>query len=55
MDVSTIPILSIVTFLPLIGVLVIAFAPASAARPLALATALVTFAVSLILLVGYAP
>ncbi|MFL5712338.1 MAG: NuoM family protein [Chloroflexota bacterium] len=55
MDVSTIPILSIVTFLPLIGVLVIAFAPASLARPLALATALITFAVSLILLVGYAP
>ena len=55
MDVSSIPILSIVTFLPLIGVLVIAFAPASLARPLALATALITFAVSLILLIGYSP
>ena len=55
MDVSTIPILTIVTFLPLIGVLIIAFAPPTAARPLALATALATFAVSLLLLVGYAP
>ena len=55
MDVSSIPILSIVTFLPLIGVLLIAFAPASAARPLALATAIVTFTISLMLLIGYVP
>ena len=55
MDLAGIPILSIVTFLPIIGVLVIAFAPASTARPLALATALATFAVSLVLLVGYDP
>src|SRR3954469_17925054 len=55
MDLTALPILSIVTFLPLIGVLVIAFAPASAARPLALATGLITFAVSLVLLLGYEP
>src|SRR3954454_7830699 len=55
MDLTALPILSIVTFLPLIGVLVIAFAPAPAARPLALATGLITFAVSLVLLLGYEP
>src|SRR4051794_12954654 len=55
MDLTALPILSIVTFLPLIGLLVIAFAPASAARPLALATGLITFAVSLVLLLGYEP
>src|SRR4051812_47660305 len=55
MDLTALPILSIVTFVPLIGVLVIAFAPASAARPLALATGLITFAVSLVLLLGYEP
>ncbi len=55
MDVSTIPILSIVTFLPLIGALVIAIAPPSAARATALAFALLTFVVSLLLLVGYLP
>ncbi len=54
-DVASIPILSIVTFLPLVGAVVLALLPASAARPVALVTALLTWAVSLILLVGYAP
>ncbi len=55
MDVGTIPILTIVTFLPLIGALVIAIAPPSAARATALAFALLTFVVSLLLLIGYLP
>ena len=55
MDVSSIPILTIVTFLPLIGVLLIAVAPASYARPLALGIAVLTSVVSLFLLIGYLP
>lgn len=41
------PLLSIVVFAPLVGALVIAFAPERWARPLALATALVAWLVSL--------
>jgi NADH-quinone oxidoreductase subunit M len=55
MDVNSIPILTIVTFLPLIGALIIAVAPPSAARATALAFALLTFVISLFLLVGYLP
>jgi len=55
MNVSSIPILTIVTFLPLIGVLLIAFAPTSYARPLALGIAVATSVVSLFLLLGYLP
>ena len=55
MDVGSIPILTIVTFLPLIGVLLIAVAPASYARPLALGIAVLTSVVSLFLLIGYLP
>ncbi len=55
MDVSAIPILTIVTFLPLIGALAVAIAPASAARPVALGFALATWVVSLLLLIGYLP
>jgi NADH-quinone oxidoreductase subunit M len=47
------PILTIVTFLPLLGALVIAFAPASAARRLGLATALLTWVVSLVIAAGF--
>jgi NADH-quinone oxidoreductase subunit M len=54
-DVSSIPILTIVTFLPLVGALLIAFAPASSARGLALGTAVLTCIVSLLLLIGYLP
>ncbi len=55
MEVSSIPILSIVTFLPLIGALLVAFLPASSARPVALAFAVLTCIVSLFLLIGYLP
>jgi NADH-quinone oxidoreductase subunit M len=54
-DVSSIPILTIVTFLPLAGALLIAFAPATSARALALGTAVLTCIVSLLLLIGYLP
>jgi NADH-quinone oxidoreductase subunit M len=55
MDVTTIPILTIITFLPLVGAIILAVLPAAYARPVALVTALVTWIVSLILLVGYLP
>ncbi|MEP6638747.1 MAG: NADH-quinone oxidoreductase subunit M [Chloroflexota bacterium] len=55
MDVSAIPILTLVTFLPLVGAIAVAIAPASAARPIALGFALVTWVASLLLLVGYLP
>jgi NADH-quinone oxidoreductase subunit M len=51
----SIGILTIVTFLPLVGALVVAILPTSLTRPVALAFALVTWAVSLLLLVGYLP
>jgi NADH-quinone oxidoreductase subunit M len=54
-DIGSIPILSIVAFLPLIGALVVALAPASSARPVALGFAVVTFLISLFLLIGYLP
>jgi NADH-quinone oxidoreductase subunit M len=47
------PILSLVVFLPLVGAIVIAFAPTRWARSLALATALATWAVSLVLAAGF--
>jgi NADH-quinone oxidoreductase subunit M len=55
MEINSIPILTIVIFLPLLGALAVAIAPASAARPVALGFALVTWIVSLFLLVGYLP
>ena len=55
MEINSIPILTIVIFLPLLGALAVAIAPASAARPVALGFALVTWVVSLFLLVGYLP
>jgi NADH-quinone oxidoreductase subunit M len=47
-------ILTIVTFLPLVGALVVAILPTSWTRPTALAFALVTWVFSLLMLVGYA-
>src|SRR5512146_1202869 len=47
------PILSIVTFVPLLGALVVAFAPARWARLLALATALLAWVASLVLAPGF--
>jgi NADH-quinone oxidoreductase subunit M len=55
MAVNDIPILTIVTFLPLAGAVLVGLLPRGAARPLALATALLTWVASLLLLVGFAP
>ena len=55
MDVSSIPLLSIIIFLPLVGAFVVGFGPASAARPVALIFALLAWVASLLLLVGYLP
>ncbi len=55
MELTSIPILTVIIFLPLVGALVVAIAPASAARPVALGFALVTWVVSLFLLLGYLP
>ena len=54
MMISDLPILTIVTFLPLVGAILVAVAPSSAARPIALGTALLTWVASLILLIGFA-
>jgi NADH-quinone oxidoreductase subunit M len=55
MNVDDLPILSIITFLPLIGAVVVAILPSTAARPAALLFTLLAWAASLILLVGYLP
>lgn len=47
------PILSVITFLPLAGALLIAFLPSSYARPVALGAALLTWIVSLLLVIGF--
>ena len=55
MSITDLPILTIITFLPLVGVILVAILPSRYTRPVALATALVTWVVSLFLLVGYLP
>jgi NADH-quinone oxidoreductase subunit M len=50
---SGLPILSIITFVPLAGALVVAFFPARYARPIALAAALLAWVASLLLVVGF--
>jgi NADH-quinone oxidoreductase subunit M len=55
MSVGDIPILTIVTFAPLIGALLVAFAPSRYARMLALGASLVAWVVSLLLIVGFDP
>jgi NADH-quinone oxidoreductase subunit M len=47
------PILSIVTFLPLAGALLIAFLPARFARPVGLGAALLAWVASLLLVIGF--
>jgi len=47
------PILSIIVFLPLVGALLVSLLPASAARPVALGAALLTWIASLLLVVGF--
>jgi len=51
---DTFPILTVVTFLPLVGAIIVALAPATYARQLGLGTALATWVVSLLLVVGFA-
>jgi NADH-quinone oxidoreductase subunit M len=53
LDSGGLPILTLVTFLPLLGAIIVAVAPATYARPLALGTALVTWVVSLLLVLGF--
>jgi NADH-quinone oxidoreductase subunit M len=58
MNVTDVPIVSAIVFLPLIGAVIIGFLPRDKAgliRGAALATALATWVVSLILLVGFTP
>jgi NADH-quinone oxidoreductase subunit M len=52
---SNVPVLTIVTFLPLVGAIVVAALPTSWTRPVALGFALATWVVSLLLLIGYLP
>src|SRR3954447_26301940 len=57
-DISAIPILSIVTFLPFVGAIVIAFIPGhrlGAIRGTAFGVAVLTWIFSLLLLIGYLP
>src|SRR4051812_37904351 len=53
MSISGIPILTIVTFLPLVGGIVVAIAPERFARSIALGFALATWVLSLLLLTGF--
>src|SRR5256885_1444437 len=55
MKVGDIPILTIITFTPLIGAFLVAVAPSRYARTLALAASLVAWAVSLLLIIGFEP
>ncbi len=58
MDISGLPILSIITFLPLVGALLIAMIPRGEVgliRAAALGTSLLAWALSLLLLVGFLP
>jgi NADH-quinone oxidoreductase subunit M len=55
MNISDIPILTIVTFTPLVGALLIAVSPGRYTRLLALASSLVAWAFSLLLLIAFDP
>jgi NADH-quinone oxidoreductase subunit M len=55
MDIGSLPILSVITFLPLVGAVVVAVLPTRFARGTALTFGLLTWVVSLLLLVGYLP
>ena len=55
MSLHEIPVLSIITFLPLLGAVLIAFLPERAAWPVALITSLATWVVSIFLMIGFAP
>jgi NADH-quinone oxidoreductase subunit M len=53
MSLQGIPILTIVTFLPLAGAILVAILPRTAARPVALGAALLAWIASLALLVAW--
>jgi NADH-quinone oxidoreductase subunit M len=55
MDITSIPLISVIVFLPLAGAIAVGIGPASVARPVALAFALLAWVASLFLLVGYLP
>ena len=55
MTLDGVPILSVITFLPLVGALVVAILPSSSTRPVALGFALVTWVISLFMLIGFLP
>ncbi|HEY7937990.1 MAG TPA: NADH-quinone oxidoreductase subunit M [Candidatus Limnocylindrales bacterium] len=58
MNVADLPLLSLITFVPLIGAIVIAFLPRDQPgliRAVALASALISFGLSLLLLIGFNP
>src|SRR3954447_20949719 len=58
MDITALPLLTLITFIPLVGAIVIAFIPrdsAGAIRAAALATSLISWGLSLVLLVGFLP
>ena len=55
MTLNAFPILTLVTFLPLVGALVVAILPSTLTRQVALGFALATWVVSLLLLIGYLP
>src|SRR5512141_2717960 len=55
MNVGDIPLVSVVTFTPLVGALIVAVAPGRYARPLALAASLVAWVASMFLIVGFEP
>jgi NADH-quinone oxidoreductase subunit M len=54
-DISSIPLLTVIVFLPLVGAIVVGFASETVARPAALVFALLTWTASLLLLIGYLP
>ena len=57
-DRSSLPLLSLITFVPLVGALIIAFIPKDRLRAIrwtALAVALVSFGLSLLMLIGFDP
>ncbi len=54
-DTSSYPILSVLTFLPIAGVVLMLLLPSGAARMTALVTSLATFALSLVMLAGFNP
>ena len=55
MNFGPLSILVVITFLPLVGAIVVALLPARYTRPVALGFALATWVASLLLLVGYLP